>query len=170
MTEESPVAFTEDRVPADGIAETVGELVELYGGEMASSDAVQRRTFVLPLRRGVASAGGVECTLSWVGDDDGEAIVTLVCDRDVDAPKAQRLALLGAGVVGALLFTIWPFFPRLSTQLGALAWIGGAVAIAVYLISLRKTSAGLAADFLQRLARRQRALVAIPPENAGEER
>jgi hypothetical protein len=159
MTEMSPVTFTEDRVPAEGIAQTVDELVELYGGEMTSSEGVQERRFILPLRRGVASSGGVECTLSWAPADAEETTVTLVCNRDVDAPKSQRILLLGAGVIGALLFTMWPFFPRASTQLGALAWIGGAIAIAVYVLSLRKTSGGLASDFLNRLARRQRSMV-----------
>jgi hypothetical protein len=159
MTETAPVTFTEDRVPAAGIAETIDELVELYGGEVTSSDVAQQRRFILPLRQGVASSGGVECTLTWAPADAEETTVTLVCNRDIDAPKGQRIALLGAGVVGALLFTMWPFFPKASTELGALAWIGGAVAIAVYILSLRKTSGGLASDFLSRLARRQRSMV-----------
>ena len=53
------------------------------------------------------------------------------------------------------MFTIWPFFPQ-RREFGALAWIGGAVAIAVYFLTLRKTSGGIALDFLQRLVRRQR--------------
>jgi hypothetical protein len=164
MTETAPVAFTEDRVPMTGIETTIDELVELYGGELTEKDQASRRRFVLPLRRGVASAGGVECTLTWAATEPEEASVTLVCDRDVDAPRGQRLLLLGAGVVGALLFTMWPFFPKASTQLGTLAWIGGAVAISVYILSLRKTSGGIGADFLQRLARRQRAMVELPEE------
>jgi hypothetical protein len=154
MPESGPVQFTEDRVPFDGIETTVGELVELYGGEVTESQ-LNQRTFILPLRRGNPSAGGVECTLSWAPDDDREATVTLRCDREVDAPKAQRIALLVAGVIGSLLFMIWPFFPH-QKELGTLAWLGGIVAIAVYFMSLRKTSGGLALDFLQRLARRQR--------------
>jgi hypothetical protein len=63
--------------------------------------------------------------------------------------------LLVAGVIGALLFTIWPFFPQ-RREFGALAWIGGAVAISAYFLTLRKTSGGIALDFLQRLVRRQR--------------
>jgi hypothetical protein len=156
MTNPSPVELTEDRVPMGGIERSIDELVELYGGELTSSNERQRR-FILPLRRGVATAGGVECTLSWAPAEGGEATLTLICQRDVDAPRGQRIAILATGVVGALLFTIWPFFPRTSTQLGAIAWMGGAVAIAVYLLSLRKTSGGVASDFLQRLARRQRA-------------
>jgi hypothetical protein len=150
-----PVTFTEDQVPFAGIEETVEELIELYGGEMIER-AEGRRRFTLPLRRGVSTGGGVECTLSWQADNDTDATVTLTCDRNVDAPRVQRILLLTAGVVGAVLFMIWPFFPH-RKEFGALAWIGGAVAIAVYFLTLRKTSGGLAYDFLQRLARRQRA-------------
>lgn len=159
MTETPAVTFTEDRVPLDGIEGTIAELVELYGGGMEESRLGERQ-FVLPLRRGVPTAGGVLCTLAWKAGDEEGGVVTMLCDREVDAPKAQRVALLLAGVVGALLFTMWPFFPKEATQLGALAWVGGAVAIAVYLISLKKTAGGVAADFLRRLARRQRALQA----------
>jgi drug/metabolite transporter (DMT)-like permease len=87
--------------------------------------------------------------------------VKFVCNREIDAPKAQRLALLLAGVAGALLFTLWPFFAGRTNQLGALAWIGGVVALAVYFLTLKRTSGGLAYDFLQRLARRQRAREAV---------
>jgi hypothetical protein len=80
--------------------------------------------------------------------------VRMVCDRDVDAPKIQRILLLAAGVVGAFFWLLWPFFPNL----GALAWVGGAIAIAAYFLSLRRTSGGLASDFLQRLARHQRSV------------
>lgn len=152
MTEPTPVEFTEDAIPAEGIEETIDELVELYGGEVTNRQIRERR-FILPLRRGVATSGGVECTLSWA---EGEpTTVRLVCNRDVDAPKGQRIALLSVGAIGSILFMLWPFFPQ-SRELGALAWMGGAVAIAVYFLSLRKTSGGMAWDFLQRLARRQR--------------
>jgi hypothetical protein len=152
----APVEFTEDRIPADGLEESVDELVELFGGEVIASRD-NARDFLLPLRRGVSTAGAVECTVSWTAAE-GDATVTLTCNRDVDAPRGQRIALLVVGVLGALLFTIWPFFPHLGTQLGALAWIGGAIAVAVYLLTLRRTSAGIGFDFLRRLADRQRAL------------
>lgn len=150
----TPVELTEDRIPRDGIEETIAELVDLYGGEM-KGERDNARDFVLPLRRGVATAGGVECTVSWAAEE--ETTVTLVCNREVDAPKAQRVALLLAGVVGALLFTMWPFFAGRTNQLGTLAWIGGIVALAVYFLTLKRTSGGVASDFLQRLAQRQRA-------------
>jgi hypothetical protein len=148
--------LTEDRVPLDGIDETVRELVDLYGGTM-NATRERERDFTLPLRRGVASSGGVECTLSWA---DGESL-TLSTNRDVDAPKYQRVMLLLAGVIGSVLFLLWPFYPG-QREYGTLAWLGGAVAIAVYIISLRRTSGGIAADFLQRLARRQRELPEEP--------
>jgi hypothetical protein len=155
MTEPRPVALTEDRIPLEGIEETIDELIELYGGELTASHA-QARDFTLPLRRGTATGGAVECTVSWAPAEADGGAVTLTCGRELDAPKLQRILLLVAGVVGALLFMIWPFFPH-EKQYGTVAWLGGAIAIAVYLMSLRKTSGGIAHDFLQRLARTQRA-------------
>ena len=150
------IEFTEDRIPSEGLETAVDELVELYGGEITSTGAHERR-FVLPFRRGVAVSGGVECTLSWSVAENAEATVTMRADRDVDAPKAQRVALLIIGVLGALAFTMWPFFGKhASTALGSLAWIGGFVALAVYFLTLKRTSGGIAADFLQRLAKRCR--------------
>ena len=58
-----------------------------------------------------------------------------------------------------MFFMIWPFFPH-QQELGTLAWMGGIVALAVYFLSLRRTSGGIAFDFLQRLARRQRSMEA----------
>jgi hypothetical protein len=146
-----PAEFIEEHVPAAGIVAAVGELVELYGGSINASSA-EEISFELPLRRGVAASGGIGCRLTWVSSEAGEATVRLVCDRDVDAPKIQRILLLAAGVVGAFFWTLWPFFPNL----GALAWVGGAIAIAAYFLSLRRTSGGLASDFLQRLVQFQR--------------
>jgi drug/metabolite transporter (DMT)-like permease len=156
MTESNPrpVELQEDRIPMAGIEETISNLIDLYGGELTASGANERR-FVLPMRRGLAAAGGVACTVSWAPSEVGEAMVTLVCNRDVDAPKVQRVFLLVAGVVGSLLFMIWPFFLH-SRELGTLAWIGGVVAFAGYFMTLRKTSGGIAHDFLRRLAREQR--------------
>jgi hypothetical protein len=153
-----PVQFTEDRIPREGIEETISDLIDLYGGELTESRENERR-FTLPLRRGIAAAGGVECTVSWAPGAAGDTVVTLVCNRDVDAPKAQRIALLVAGVIGSLLFMIWPFFAH-SKELGALAWIGGIIALAVYFMTLRRTSGGIAYDFLQRLAKSQRSRAA----------
>lgn len=151
MSEAPAVQFTEDRIPLDGIEEAIAELVDLYGGEMTQSRP-DARDFILPLRRGMSSGGGVECTVTWAPD----GVVTLTCNRDVDAPKAQRVLLLLAGVAGAVMFMIWPFFPN-EKGYGTVAWLGGVIAIAVYLMTLKKTSGGMAYDFLQRLAARQRA-------------
>ncbi|HKR63806.1 MAG TPA: hypothetical protein VJZ00_08745 [Thermoanaerobaculia bacterium] len=150
MSDDRPVELTEDEVPLDAIDLAVEELVDLYGGEIKASRE-NAREFTLPLRRGVSSSGAVQCTVSWAP----EGVVTLVCDRNVDAPKLQRVLLLVAGVVGSVLFMLWPFFPH-ERAYGTLAWLGGIMAIAVYLMTLRKTSGGLAHDFLQRLVVRQR--------------
>ena len=160
---EKPVDLSEDRIPFEGIEETITEMVEMYGGEI-TAERERERTFRLPLRRGMASGGGVECTVSWAPDDDTEATVRMQCNRDVDAPKAQRVLLLIAGVIGALLFMLWPFYPG-QKEFGTLAWLGGVVAIAVYLMTLRRTSGGPAVDFLQRLAARQRSAAAEPPHS-----
>lgn len=154
----APVRFTEDRIPLDGIEEAFSELVDLYGGEVTAS-RLGERDFILPLRRAMAPGGGVECTVSWAA---GDGTVTLTCNRDIDAPKAQRVALLVAGIIGAVLFMLWPFFPH-EKAYGTLAWLGGLIAIAVYLMTLRKTSGGIAYDFLQRLAARQRAEQEVDP-------
>lgn len=161
MNDSQPVTFTEDRIPFADIEEAVEDLVELYGGEVTERQPAARQ-FILPLRRGISAGGGVECTVSWAPDDAAEATVTLVCNRDVDAPRTQRILLLVAGVIGALMFTVWPFLPH-PLEFGALAWIGGAIAIAVYFLTLRKTSGGIAYDFLQRLARRQRESATAAP-------
>ena len=159
MTEPQPVTFTEDHIPFEEIEDAIEDQVELYGGEVTERHDRERR-FILPLRRGVSTSGGVECTVTWAADDAQEATVTLTCNREVDAPRTQRILLLLVGVIGALLFTVWPFLPH-PVEFGALAWIGGAVAIAVYFLTLRKTSGGIAYDFLQRLARRQRENAAV---------
>ncbi|HYO78845.1 MAG TPA: hypothetical protein VE010_20455 [Thermoanaerobaculia bacterium] len=153
-TETSNVEFTEDRVPFDGIEEAIDDLVELYGGAVTATRD-RAREFTLPLRRGSAGAGAVECTLSWAPDDERDATVKMTCDRDLDAPRGQRVLLLIAGVGGALMFMLWPFFPG-EKAFGTLAWLGGVIAIAVYIMTLRKTSGGIAYDFLRRLAAHQR--------------
>ena len=162
-TEQKPVELTEDRVPFAGIEEAVEELVNLYGGEVTATRE-RERDFVLPLRRGVASAGAIECTLSWAPVDDRTATVRLTTNRNVDAPKLQRILLLLAGVAGSVMFMLWPFFPG-ERAFGSLAWLGGIIAIAVYLMTLRKTSGGIVADFLQRLSGRQRAMAEEPDED-----
>lgn len=157
MTTERGVGFTEDRVPIEGIEAAIEELVDMYGGELKASRE-RERDFTLPLRRGLATGGAVECTVSWAPQDELTGAIRLTCNRDVDAPKLQRVLLLLAGVVGVVLFMLWPFMPH-EKEYGTLAWLGGIVAIAVYLMTLRKASGGIAYDFLQRLVKKQRAEV-----------
>jgi hypothetical protein len=57
------------------------------------------------------------------------------------------------------MFMLWPFYPG-ERAFGTFAWLGGLIAIAVYLMTLRRTSGGIAFDFLRRLADRQRARAA----------
>jgi hypothetical protein len=149
------VEFVEDRVPLEGIAESIEDLVEIYGGRVTNSSAAQR-SFEIPLRRGVATSGAIACVMTWVRDESGDGTVTMVCDREIDAPRYQRILLLAAGVLGSIAFMLWPFFPNIK-EFGTIAWLGGAVALAVYFLSLRKTSGGVAYDFLRRVANRQRA-------------
>jgi len=150
MTEESNLEFIEDQVPLAGIEQSGVELVEMIGGTIESATPSGIR-FTLPERRGAGGAA-VECLLSWSDEDGGT--VRLKTEREVAAPKLQRLVLLGTGVLGAFLWLLWPFFPHL----GALSWMGGAIAIATYFVSLRRTPVGAAADLLQRLVSRQREL------------
>lgn len=166
MSDVKPLELTENRVPFAGIEAAIEELVDLYGGEVTAARE-QARDFTLPLRRGLASGGAVECTVSWAPDDARDATVRLVANRDVDAPRFQRVLLLLAGVVGSILFMLWPFFPG-ERAFGTLAWLGGIIAFAVYLMTLRKTSGGIGHDFLQRLAARQRNSVTSEEEEPGE--
>lgn len=163
MTEPKPVELSEDRVPTAGMVDSIEELVDMYGGEItARRDAA--RDFTLPLRRGAGGAS-VECTVSWAPAESDDATVTLTTNRNVDAPKAQRIMLLVVGVAGAVMFMLWPFFPH-ERAYGTLAWLGGLMTIVVYLMTLRRTSGGIAHDFLQRLAARQRTAIEEVPDEA----
>lgn len=148
------VKFREGRIPLEGIEETAEAVIELYGGRVSQRRAAGM-TFVLPQRRGVAAAGGIECALEWEPDPEGlegEVVVTLEAGREITAPKIQTVLLLLVGSLGGILFLLWPFFP----DLGPILWVGGVVAIATFLLTLRISPGGIAADLLQRLARAQR--------------
>ncbi|HVT45465.1 MAG TPA: hypothetical protein VMT00_13875 [Thermoanaerobaculia bacterium] len=151
MGSEREIELTEEAVPLDGIEDAASDLIRMHGGEVRAVTA-GRIDFVLPERRGVAAAGGIGCTLSWIGESEGEGRVTISADRDIEAPKLQRLALLTVGSLGALLWLLWPFFPEYA----ALAWIGGAVAFATYFLSLRRNHGGAVASLLKHLAAVQR--------------
>lgn len=159
-SEDRGIRYVEERVPLDGIAETAEEVITAYGGEItAQSD--EGRTFSLPRRRGVAASGAVQCELTWEHDDEGIGIVTLTSGEEVAAPRPQAIALLVVGVIGAILWLLWPFFPNL----GPVAWTGGIVAIAAYLLTLKKTPRGVIWSLLQQIADAQRdKFEPIPPE------
>ncbi|HVR39559.1 MAG TPA: hypothetical protein VMU84_10730 [Thermoanaerobaculia bacterium] len=109
-------------------------------------DGIEER--VAQLGSDLASRG-VRCAVSWSAEND-HATVTLTCERD-----KRRVSLLIIAIIGALLFMIWPFVPG-ERLYGTLAWIGGAIAIGAWLLSLRATSAGIAYDRLQEFANQQR--------------
>lgn len=141
----------EDRVPLEGIEETAAGVLELYGGEIESRSANEIR-FLIPVRRSVAAAGQVSCRLRWEETENGECRIIASADHNIAPPKAQRVALLSVGVIGALLWTLWPFFPNLGT----LSWLGGVIAFATYFMTTRITSSGVLSDLVQRIARAQR--------------
>jgi hypothetical protein len=144
------IELTQESVPLENIAENAAYVIEMYGGQIESSSS-RGVHFVLPQRRGVAAAGGVSCQLSWSGAE-AAGVVTLLADHDVAAPRFSRILLLVTGVIGSLLWLAWPFYP----PIGPLAWIGGAIAFATYFLTVRKASAGTAADLLQRIVTIQR--------------
>ncbi|HUO84063.1 MAG TPA: hypothetical protein VM534_03025, partial [Thermoanaerobaculia bacterium] len=135
MSERRRIELREDRIPLEGIAESVSEVVELFGGRIrAHSDG--EILFTLPSRRGVAAAGGVDCRMTWApqGGGEGEGTVVLTTGAEVGAARVQQILLLAVGAAGALVWILWPFFPTL----GALSWIGGAVAVAAWCLTLRR--------------------------------
>lgn len=149
MSELERIELVEERIPLEGIRQTVIELVELYGGEVGwESDREVR--FALPVRRGMGAAGTIDCRMTWSAEADGTVKVT--APREAERPRLQSIVILVAGVIGATLWMLWPFFPNLGTA----SWVGAAVAFAAYFLTLRRTSAGIVGDLLQRLARTQR--------------
>jgi hypothetical protein len=149
--EQDRIELVEDQIPLEGIRETAVELVSLYGGEVLSQSEVEI-SFLLPLRRGVAASGVIDCRMSWSADAGDEGTVILSAAREAYRPRLQHIAILVVGVIGATLWLLWPFFPNLGTA----SWVGAAVAFAAYFLTLRRTGGGVAADLLQRLASVQR--------------
>jgi hypothetical protein len=145
------VELTEDDIPLDGIRDHAAELIELFGGEIASSSD-EAIDFTLPSRRGIAASGSVTCRLSWSRAESGEGVVKMLADREVASPRRPRTALLVAGAIGGVVCLMWPFFPGL----GPAAALGGLIAFTAYFLTLRQPSAGLAWDLLQRIATAQR--------------
>ena len=144
------VEFREEHVPLAGIERTVEEVLELYGSELSSVEAGKVH-FVLPKRRGVAVAGGIDCVITWAGDDGKEGTLTLTAGKEIAAPKFQQILFLGIGAFGAVLGLLWPFFPRM----GAVSAVGFLIAFATYFMTLRSTPGGIAADILRRIVQRQ---------------
>jgi len=151
----------ESGVPLRDIADTLEDLVELYGGEIVGREPDEVR-FSVPLRRGVAAAGSIDCQVGWRYDEGESGTVFLESEDAVRASRPARLGLLLVGVVGALLWILWPFFPNM----GAVSWIGGAVAFATYFLTSRKTGGGVCADLLGRLAETQKDLARENVESA----
>ena len=147
--ESEHIEWVQERVPVGGIEKTAAELIEMYGGEISSTD-VDQIAFQLPRRRGVAASGAIDCRLSWSGETEGVGTVRIFAGRN-SGERGQKIALLVAGVFGATIWMLWPFFP----DLGAASWLGGVIAFAAYFLTLRKTDSGLAFDLLQRLAAAQ---------------
>lgn len=151
MSEPQPVELTEAGVPLDSIAASALELIELFGGTVVSQSEHEIR-FTLPNRRGVAASGDIRVEVSWLEASAGSGTVKVHASAEVEAPRRQQIALLAIGSVGAVLFLLWPFFPQISE----LAAIGALLAIAAYLLTLKKTRRGVVQGFLQELVRAQR--------------
>lgn len=145
MSEAKGVVYTAEELPLAGIEETIEEAVSLFGGSVTSREA-GRIVAALPRRRAVAAAGDVQATLRWdPAQSEGE--LTIEAGEEILVARGKRIAMLLAGVIGAMLFLLWPFFPNL----GAVVWIGGAIAIAVYFLALKTTESGLVWSVLQRI-------------------
>lgn len=151
MADPNRIELVEDRIPLEGLPETAADLVEMYGGRVDSANA-QELSFTLPARRAMAVAGEIDCRMWWVAEANDEARVTLSVSHVAERPRAQQIAILVAGVIGATLWMLWPFIPGL----GAASVVGAVIAFAAYFLTLKRTSGGIANDLLQRLARIQR--------------
>jgi hypothetical protein len=148
-----PYRLRESRVPLEGIEFTSRDLVEMFGGTV-TREASGLLAFSMPAQRSVGARDLLDCELTWhattePGDDEG---VIEIASNVEPQSSPVRTALLTIGVVGALLWLVWPFFPNLGT----VSWIGAAVAFAAYFVSLKRSPSGTLYDFLQRLANIQR--------------
>ena len=144
----TPSTFTEERVPLEGIDETIALVASGSGGHLVSSTSGMA-TVMLPLKRGAAGLGMMQCQVSWpAGATDGPVSVT----AEQEGPTAKmRVVILVIGVIGATAYMWWPFFPNL----GPIAWIGAVVAFGAYFMTLKRTPGGIASEFLERLAGEQ---------------
>lgn len=145
-SEDQRIRYVEGDVPMEGIDDSVETVIEIFGGSVTNR-AVNRIEFSLPRRRGVPAAGHVEAAVSWSASAAGEGTVTIETGEELMLGRVQRIALLLAGMIGALLFIAWPYFPNS----GPVAWIGGLIALAVFFMTLKKTQHGTVATMLQRI-------------------
>lgn len=143
---DKPIRYVEQEVPLAEIESSVDVVIETFGGNVLRRDS-NRIEFSLPRRRGVAAAGHVQAAFAWSETGAGEGEVTIETGEELMLGRAQRIALLTAGVVGATLFIAWPYFPNS----GPVAWLGGLIALAVFLMTLRKTQHGTVATMLSRV-------------------
>jgi hypothetical protein len=148
---EQALDIGEDDVPLDGVAETATGWIELFAGRVEST-AAGRLDFTLPSRRGVAASGAVKCFLEWTEESDGIGRLRLVTGDSVDGPGRQQIALLVAGVAGSLVCILWPFFPSLTPAAG----VGAVLAVGAWMLTLKRSGAGVAANLLRKIVETQR--------------
>lgn len=153
MSDETDAALdiSEGDVPLDGIAETAADWIELFAGRVEST-GTGRIDFSMPRRRGVAASGAVRCRIEWTETAERRGTVRLVTGENIDAPGPQQIALLLAGLAGSLVCILWPFFPQLTP----LAGVGAVLAVGAWLLTLRRSGAGVAVTLLQKIVTTQR--------------
>ncbi len=166
MSDETDAALdiTEGDVPLDGISETAADWIELFAGRVESTGA-GRIDFTMPRRRGVAASGAVRCRIEWTEAAESRGTVRLVTGENIDAPGPQQIALLLAGMAGSLVCILWPFFPQLTP----LAGVGAVLAVGAWLLTLRRSGAGVAATLLQKIVTTQRERAEWDEEEEGLE-
>jgi hypothetical protein len=158
LMNEPGVSYKEADVPLEGIDRTAEEILTIYGGSVTGRSR-RRMDFSLPRRRGVAASGSIAVVLEWGDGTNGE--VTISTGEEITTGRGQRIALLAAGVIGACLFILWPYFPGM----GALAWIGGLIALGAYFLTLRGSQQGLIYSILQQIVDTQSEVLESEDEN-----
>lgn len=138
------VTYSDIVADLDGFEEAAEEVIGVWGGSITVRDERSIR-FALPRRRGDDSAGALSCVLTW--EREGEGVVRLTSDGEIEGSRAGRIALLLVGTAGSLAFIFWPFFP----QMGTIAAVGLVVAIAVYMLTLRRSPHGLVGSLLHEI-------------------
>lgn len=145
------IEYSEDRVPLEGIEETVQIVVEMHGGETLVPRGDSMR-FTLPVRQGIAASGTIEGEIRWHDSGPEGGVLTISASDEVVQHPVSHTFILIAGVVGSFLFILWPFYPAL----GPASWVGGALAFAAYFLTLRRAKGGIVARLLENIADQQR--------------